>query len=216
MREEILSLIEISKRVGSEVVLSRFSLTLESGDVVIVRGRSGVGKTTLAKIASLQMRPDEGVVRFIGRDIRGLRESLLSELRLRYVGYIDQEFRLLSRLTVYENIELPLALLRVPKNIRRRLIDEILERLEISRHRDKYPHELSGGERQRVAIARAVVKRPRLLVADEPFSNLDNVTISRVVDLFRELLREQGVAILLTTTDLISDYGFGRNIYLSR
>lgn len=216
MREEILSLIEISKRVGSEVVLSRFSLTLESGDVVIVRGRSGVGKTTLAKIASLQMRPDEGVVRFIGRDIRGLRESLLSELRLRYVGYIDQEFRLLSRLTVYENIELPLALLRVPKSIRRRLIDEILERLEISRHRDKYPHELSGGERQRVAIARAVVKRPRLLVADEPFSNLDNVTISRVVDLFRELLREQGVAILLTTTDLISDYGFGRNIYLSR
>jgi putative ABC transport system ATP-binding protein len=211
---ELLELRNVSKVVGNELVLVSVSLSLRSGDVLVVRGRSGVGKTTLAKIASLQLVPDEGSVKFMGVDSTNLNDDLRSFLRLKYIGYVDQEYALLPRLTVYENVELPLALLGVPRKERRDRVRYVLDQVGLGGLEDRYPTELSGGERQRVAIARALVKKPRLLVADEPFSNLDEITTSRIVSLLKNLLPE--TAILITTTDLSTDYGVGVSKFLVR
>jgi len=211
---ELLELRNVSKVVGNELVLVSVSLSLRSGDVLVVRGRSGVGKTTLAKIASLQLVPDEGSVKFMGVDSTNLNDDLRSLLRLKYIGYVDQEYALLPRLTVYENVELPLALLGVPKKERRDRVRYVLDQVGLGGLEDRYPTELSGGERQRVAIARALVKKPRLLVADEPFSNLDEITTFRIVSLLKNLLPE--TAILITTTDLSTDYGVGVSKFLVR
>lgn len=211
---ELLELRSVSKVVGNELVLVGVSLSLKSGDVLVVRGRSGVGKTTLAKIASLQLVPDEGSVKFMGIDLTNSNDDLRSLLRLRYVGYVDQEYTLLPRLTVRENVELPLALLGIPKKEREDRVRYILDQVGLGGLEDRYPTELSGGERQRVAIARALVKKPKLLVADEPFSNLDEITTSKIVSLLKTLLPE--TAILITTTDLSADYGIGVSKFLVR
>ncbi|MEM1641571.1 MAG: ABC transporter ATP-binding protein [Sulfolobales archaeon] len=205
----VLALRSVCKVVGSEVVLRGVDLELKPGDVVIVRGRSGVGKTTLAKIASLLLLPDAGSVEFLGVEASRASDAMRSSLRLKYIGYVDQEFTLLPRLTVFENLELPLALLGVPKGERSERVREILSRLDLEDHKDRYPSELSGGERQRVAIARALIKKPRLVVADEPFSNLDDLSVSTVVELIREVVTEVGASVLITTTDLVSNYGIG-------
>ncbi|MEM0352349.1 MAG: ABC transporter ATP-binding protein [Sulfolobales archaeon] len=205
----VLALRSVCKVVGSEVVLRGVDLELKPGDVVIVRGRSGVGKTTLAKIASLLLLPDAGSVEFLGVEASRASDAMRSSLRLKYIGYVDQEFTLLPRLTVFENLELPLALLGVPKGERSERVREILSRLDLEDHKDRYPSELSGGERQRVAIARALIKKPRLVVADEPFSNLDDLSVSTVVELIREVVAEVGASVLITTTDLVSNYGIG-------
>lgn len=205
----VLSLRNVGKVVGGEAVLRGLNLELRPGEVVVVRGRSGVGKTTLAKIASLLLLPDSGSVEFLGIDIARTSDSERSSLRLRYVGYVDQEFTLLPRLTVYENLELPLALLRVPRSERSLRVRELLERLGLGGFEHRYPSELSGGERQRVAIARALIKKPKLLVADEPFSSLDDLTVSAVVELVRDMVSEVGTSVLITTTDLATDYGIG-------
>ncbi|MCX8208722.1 MAG: ATP-binding cassette domain-containing protein [Sulfolobales archaeon] len=213
--ETVLLLRNVSKTMNRELVLRGIDLELKTGEVVVVRGRSGVGKTTLAKIASLQLLPDGGSVMFLGVDVGRLREYERSSLRLRYVGYVDQEYTLLQELTVRENVELPLALLGAPKSERVRAAEELLRRLGLRNYGDRYPTELSGGERQRVAIARALVKKPRLLVADEPFSNLDETTAAIVVDLVKEMVSELGMSALITTTDLVTDYGIGVNRVLS-
>ncbi|MEM1961958.1 MAG: ABC transporter ATP-binding protein [Sulfolobales archaeon] len=205
----VLALRSVCKVVGSEVVLRGVDLELKPGDVVIVRGRSGVGKTTLAKIASLLLLPDAGSVEFLGVEASRASDAMRSSLRLKYLGYVDQEFTLLPRLTVFENLELPLALLGVPKGERSERVREILSRLDLEDLKDRYPSELSGGERQRVAIARALIKKPRLVVADEPFSNLDDLSVSTVVELIREVVAEVGASVLITTTDLVSNYGIG-------
>ncbi|MEM2499338.1 MAG: ABC transporter ATP-binding protein [Sulfolobales archaeon] len=205
----VLALRSVCKVVGSEAVLRGVDLELKPGDAVVVRGRSGVGKTTLAKIASVLILPDSGSVEFLGVEVSRASDAVRSSLRLKYIGYVDQEFTLLPKLTIYENLELPLALLGVPKSERSVRVRELLNRLNLEGHEDRYPSELSGGERQRVAIARALIKKPKLVVADEPFSNLDDLTVSTVVELIREVVSEVGASVLITTTDLVSDYGIG-------
>jgi len=210
----LLELRDVSKVVGNEFVLAGVSLSLRRGEVLVIRGRSGVGKTTLAKIASLLLTPDKGSVKFMSNDLSNSSDNLKSLLRLKYIGYVDQEYALLPRLTVYENVELPLALLGTPKIERRGRVNEVLNQVGLGGLENRYPAELSGGERQRVAIARALVKKPRLLVADEPFSNLDEITTSNIVRLFKTLVSETEAAILITTTDLNTDYGIGTSKFL--
>lgn len=212
----VLTLRSVRKSIGSETVLDGVSLELRPGRALVVKGRSGVGKTTLAKIASLQLLPDSGHVEFLGYDAASLSESTRSSLRLLFIGYVDQEFSLLPKLTVYRNVELPLLLMGVPKEERVRRVSHYLELLGIEHLSSRYPSELSGGERQRVAIARALVKKPKLLVADEPFSNLDELTISTVIEVLRDTMSELGAAILILTTDLYADYGIGEVRFLQR
>ena len=194
----------VYKAVGGELVLRGVDLVVEEGLIVAVRGRSGVGKTTLAKIASLIVRPDGGSVVFMDREVSGVGDQVRSQLRLKYIGYVDQECTLLEELSVWENVELPLRLLGVKRGERERVVYEALEALGLKGLEQRRPRELSGGQRQRVAIARALVKKPRLLVADEPLAHLDDETAKLVMSYIRELAREVKMGVLVLTTDLYS------------
>lgn len=211
MYECTLTLRNVVKRVGSDRVLNGVDIDVEPGKIIVVRGRSGVGKTTLAKIMALITKPDEGLVRFMGLDVS---HGADPSIRLKFIGYVDQFYTLLPRLTVFENVELPLKLLGVPRSERRRAVLTILKELGIAEKADRYPEELSGGERQRVAIARALVKRPSLIVADEPFSNLDDDTLSQVVKVFKRVA-SKGTAIVITSTDLYTDFGEDKSYVLA-
>jgi len=205
---------EISKSLGKTLVLDGVNLEVHEGEFVVVRGRSGVGKSTLARIAALMLRPDSGHVLFRGVNVTGLDDGELSRMRLKYIGYVDQYFSLIESYTVYENVELPLRVMGVKAEERRRRVGEVLKLLEIESFSDSLPRELSGGQRQRVAIARAIAKGPVLLVADEPTSNLDNNSELYVVLLFRMLARESRAAVLMTTTDLMTEFSADKDLIL--
>ncbi|QOJ79295.1 ABC transporter ATP-binding protein [Infirmifilum lucidum] len=212
--EPVLVLEGVSKTLGNTRVLKGASLSVAVGEFVVVRGKSGVGKSTLARIAALMLKPDSGRVLFRGVDVTGLGDSGLSQVRLKYIGYVDQFFSLIDSYTVYENVELPLRIMGLPEKERRRRVADALRLLEIEELAGSLPGELSGGQRQRVAIARAIAKRPVLLVADEPTSNLDNYSEALVVSLFRRLAAEGRVAVLMTTTDLVTDFPADRDMVL--
>ncbi len=210
----VLELDGISKSLGNTKVLDGVSLVVRRGEIVVVRGRSGVGKSTLARIASLMLKPDSGRILFMGRDVTGLGDHELSQIRLRYIGYIDQYFSLIDTYTVYENVELPLRLMGLPASERRRRVDHVLRLLGISNLANSLPNELSGGQRQRVAIARAIAKNPIFIVADEPTSNLDNYSEAMILSIFRRLVDENKVSILMTTTDFVTRFPADRDLLL--
>ncbi len=201
MRCVILRLVDVRKYVGGELVLDRVGLNVGRGDIVVVRGRSGVGKTTLARVAALIEPPDDGSVIFNGMDLSRASDRVRSSVRLRYIGYVDQFFKLIPEMTVLENVEVPMKLLGIPKDVRRERALDALEALGLKSKASSFPNQLSGGEKQRVAIARAVAKQPLLLVMDEPFSNLDEVSEANTMNLLKDLARN-GVGVLITTTDL--------------
>jgi len=203
------------KSYGGVAVLRGISMSVDLGDLVTIRGRSGAGKTTLCRILALLDAPDSGELEFMGVDVARASDSERSRLRMRLIGYVDQHYTLIPWLTAWRNIELPLLLAGVEKRRRVELVREAVERLGLRGKELRYPHQLSGGERQRVAIARALVKKPRLLVCDEPLSNLDDETASLVVNLFRELARERLCGVVVTTTDLSFSMG-GRTYVLSQ
>ena len=208
----VLELYGVSKSISGEVVLRRVDLVVPRGAVVAVRGRSGVGKTTLAKIASLILRPDSGRVVFLNRDVSKAGDSERAHLRLRYIGYVDQECALIEELSVRENIELSLRLVGAESS--RDAVREVLEVLGLKGLENRRPRELSGGQRQRVTIARALVKRPVLLVADEPFAHLDDETARSIMNYIRSLVTSSGMSVLITTTDLYTPLSVDRDYIL--
>ena len=198
----MLELHSVSKAISGEIVLKSVNLQVASGVLIVVRGKSGVGKTTLAKIASLLLKPDSGRVIFMNLDTSRLSDVEKSSLRSRSIGYVDQECTLIEELTVWENIELPLRLLGVERATRERALREVFEVLGLRGLEYRKPRELSGGQRQRAVLARALVKKPKLLVADEPFAHLDDETIRVVMEYIRLLVESIGMSVLITTTDL--------------
>jgi len=210
----VLELQGVRKTIGGDNVLRGVDLSLGPGRVVAVRGRSGVGKTTLAKVAALLLKPDSGLVYFNGLDTSKLSESELSSTRLKYIGYVDQDCSLIDELTVWENIELPLRLMNIERSNRAGIIGEVLEVLGLRGLEGRRPRELSGGQRQRVVLARALVKKPILLVADEPFAHLDDETVKVVMGYIRRLASVSGLAVLITTTDLYAGMDVDEDYYL--
>lgn len=153
------------------------------GEIIALFGKSGSGKTTLLNLIAGLDRPTRGSIEVNGQDILSIGEQGLARLRRRYLGFVFQFFNLLPTLTAFENVFLSLEL------IDRRDRSEAIEALAAVGLKDKerrYPHELSGGEQQRVAIARAIVKKPSIILADEPTGNLDNRTGEAILDLLRE------------------------------
>ncbi len=180
------------------VALRDVDLEVEAGELVALVGRSGSGKSTLLHLAGGLDQPDDGTVRFDGRDLAPLSIGDRAKLRRRDIGFVFQFFHLIPTLTVRENVELPLLLDSAKPDGR---ASDLLDRVELAHRADHLPGELSGGEMQRAAIARALVARPRLLLADEPTGNLDSTTGAAVLDVLFSEVREHGVALVMVTHD---------------
>lgn len=202
---ESVSLIELSnvwKYYGAVEVLRDINLRVEEGEFISIRGKSGAGKTTLLKIIGFLEKPEKGDVKFLGKLINSFNDDEKSELRLHYIGFIFQFFNLIPSLTVLENIELPLALAGVSKQKRRERAYELLKYFDLTNLANRFPETLSGGERQRVAVIRALANNPKLILADEPTSSLDEENSKLLIDLLAKINQEKKVTIILTTTDL--------------
>ena len=177
------------------------SVEAHAGELLVVRGSSGAGKTTLLNLLGGLDRPDSGEVWIDGVAIGGLDDDALATLRRGGLAYIFQSFGLIPVLTAEENVEVPLRLERTDPIERDRRVAEALELVGLSDHAKQRPGELSGGQQQRVGIARALVTNPRILLADEPTAQLDSGTAATIMDLIASLVRERGIAAVVSTHD---------------
>jgi len=186
------------------VALDGVSLEIEPGELVVLRGPSGAGKTTLLSLLAGLDVPTAGSVRV--RDENGAEVELgggsdLDDLRARRLGVVFQSGALIPVLSAAENIALPLRIARWDARARDERVAELLQRVGLAPHAEQRPDELSGGQQQRVGIARAVAHRPAILLADEPTGQLDSATTSSIMALIESLVRDDGVAALVTTHD---------------
>ena len=179
-------------------ILHGIDLTVHQGEFVAIVGESGSGKSTLMNIIGVLDRPTEGSYVLDGVDVGKAKDSALSDIRNRKIGFVFQSFNLIGRTSAQKNVELPLLYARVGARQRAKRAKELLEQVGMSERATHEPNELSGGQKQRVAIARALANEPALLLADEPTGALDSKTSRTVMDIFRDLHR-QGMTIVLIT-----------------
>lgn len=179
-------------------VLKDISFNVEKNEYVAIMGQSGAGKSTLLNIIGCLDVPTRGEYHFEGRDVAAFSAGQLAEVRNREIGFVFQSFNLLPKLTIAANVELPLIYGNVPVRERKIRVQEVLEHLGIwDRHTHK-PNEISGGQKQRVAIARALIKKPALILADEPTGNLDSTTTAEIMTLLDNLNKEGNTIIVIT------------------
>ena len=182
------------------------SLEIHEGEFVAIMGPSGCGKSTLLNILGLLDNPSNGTYELNGVEVSKLSEADRTNLRKGVIGFVFQSFNLIDELNVYENIELPLLYMGVPKDERKRRVEEVMARMDISHRVKHFPQQLSGGQQQRVAIARAVVANPKIILADEPTGNLDSKNGKEVMDLLTQLNREGTTVVMVTHSQ--HDAGF--------
>lgn len=198
---QLQSVTKVYGRPPSEVTAVRdVSLSVSEGMVVVILGPSGSGKTTLLSIAGCLLKPTSGAVRIMGRDVTGLSEGQLPEVRLRHIGFVFQTFNLLEPLTALQNVMIPMNLAGkggAPARIR---AQALMTELGLEARMSRLSQELSAGEQQRVAIARALANQPDVVLADEPTANLDSATGQRVMMLLAGLVRRGETKALVVVT----------------
>jgi putative ABC transport system ATP-binding protein len=182
--------------------LSDISITINQGEFVTIMGASGSGKSTLLNIVGLLDSATNGSYELLDKQMIGLKEQEKSKVRKQNIGFIFQNFNLIDELSVFDNIELPLIYNNVSAAERKKKVEAIAERLNISHRLKHYPQQLSGGQQQRVAVARALINDPKIILADEPTGNLDSKNGNEVMELLTDL-HAQGATILMVTH---SDY----------
>lgn len=183
--------------------LDGVSMEIKKGTLAILKGRSGSGKTTLLNILSALDMPTDGSVQFLDKNLEQMTEKDREILRRYEMGFVFQSIALIPTMTAYENVEFALRLAKndvINENTHDR-VSELLERVGLSKRMDHMPDQLSGGEQQRVAIARAVVHRPKVVFEDEPTGALDTAAGFEVMRLFRELIDDEDITIVMTTHD---------------
>jgi putative ABC transport system ATP-binding protein len=188
-------------QMGSALIRAVDDVTLEvrSGEFLALLGSSGSGKSTLLNLMAGLDRPTSGAIFAQGRNLSGMSALELARYRSRTVGMVFQSFNLLPRMTLEENVELPLRLAEVDRGERAGRVREALERVGLEKRLTHRPSELSGGEQQRAALARALVNRPTLLLADEPTGNLDSATGESIMVLLRNIQQSLGMTIVMVT-----------------
>jgi putative ABC transport system ATP-binding protein len=192
-----------SYRTPAEVIvaLNEVSLMVEPGEVVAVLGPSGSGKSTLLLLLGAMLSPDDGVIRFRGRDLGTMSERERARHRRCDVGFVFQDYDLFPGMSALENVAFPLWLNRVGWRESKAQAAALIDRVDLSHRASFLPGRLSGGERQRVAVARALAVKPGLVLADEPTGNLDTARGEQVLSELRELAQDQETAVILVTHD---------------
>jgi putative ABC transport system ATP-binding protein len=188
-------------RLGDTLIhaVNQVSLEIRAGEFVALLGSSGSGKSTLLNLLAGLDRPTSGAIHVKGRNLAALDPVELARYRRDTVGMVFQSFNLLPRMTLQENVELPLRLAEVERGEREARVADALERVRLGARRKHRPSELSGGEQQRGALARALVNRPAILFADEPTGNLDSVNGEQILSLLKEIQGSLGMTIIMVT-----------------
>ena len=203
--EPVMVVEHVTRRFGSgetEVVAVRdVSLTVGPGEIVLIMGPSGSGKTTLLLMLGGLLRPSEGRIRIGEDDLTQLDERRLPEVRLHRIGFIFQDFNLLSSLSALDNVALVVQLTGLPRRAARQRARELLEQLGVGHRLSFLPEKLSGGEKQRVAIARALVNEPDIILADEPTANLDSRRGHETMQLLRRIAKEGMRSVIIVSHD---------------
>ena len=213
MKDEKKALIQLSNVVKSYSngdqelnVLKGIDLTVYEGEFVAIMGPSGSGKSTLMNIIGLLDKQTSGDYSLNGTQVEELKEKQLAKVRNQEIGFVFQQFFLLSKLSALQNVELPLVYAGVNSSKRRQLAKQFLEKVELSERMKHLPSELSGGQKQRVAIARALVNNPSIILADEPTGALDTKTSDQIMQLLTELNREGKTIVMVTHEPEIADF----------
>lgn len=188
------------------------SLSIKTGEFVAMLGSSGSGKSTLLNLIAGLDRPTGGSVFVQNRDLASLDTHELARYRSATIGIVFQAFNLLPRMTLEENVELPLRLAEVPRGQRNARVREALQRVHLEQRLSHRPSELSGGEQQRAAIARAIVNRPRIILADEPTGNLDSVSGEEIMHLLKSFNESLGVTVVMITHERVLAERFTQRI----
>ena len=181
------------------IALNGVTFEVKEGEFVAIMGPSGCGKSTLLNILGLLDNPTSGSYTLLDHEVAGFREKDRTKFRKGNIGFVFQSFNLIDELNVFENVELPLIYMRVKASERKRRVNEILSRMNISHRAEHFPQQLSGGQQQRVAIARALMGSPEILFADEPTGNLDSKTGEEIMALLSEINKEQHQTIIMVT-----------------
>lgn len=197
---ELISIKGVNKRYKNGVTaLCNFNLSIKTGDFVFVIGASGSGKSTLIKLLHREEKPDSGKIILGGIDVSKLRNRKVYKLR-RKLGIVFQDYKLLPKLTVFENVAFALEIFGLPKNEVRQKTIKAIELVGLKNKAKQFPNHLSGGEQQRVAIARAIVNEPKLLLCDEPTGNLDPKISLEIVKVL-ETINKNGTTVIMATHD---------------
>ena len=186
--------------------LNNVNMEVQEGEFVAVMGPSGCGKSTLLHIAGMLDNPTNGEYYFMGEEVSRYSEKQRANLRKGNIGFVFQSFNLIDELTVFENIELPLLYLGVSTARRKRIVNEMLEQLELIPRRNHFPQQISGGQQQRVAVARALIADPKIILADEPTGNLDSTHGDEVMKLLVGLNEKGTTIIMVTHSPAYADY----------
>lgn len=190
-------------RVGDERVraLDGVGFEIYEGEFCAIVGTSGSGKSTLLNMLAGLEKPTKGSVVIAGQHIENLTEEQLVRFRRERVGFIFQSFHLLGTMNALENVALPLSFRGVPRDVRLRKADKMLELVKLKKHKKHLPNQMSGGQQQRVGVARALVVDPKIIFADEPTGNLDSHTSEEVMRLMQQVVREQRKTLVMVTHD---------------
>ena len=186
--------------------LDAIDLDIMPGEFVAIMGPSGCGKSTLLNLMGMLDSPTSGSYVFDGKEVAGLSESKLAEVRKASIGFIFQSFNLVDELSVRENVELALLYNSVPAAERRRRTEEVMDRVGIAHRARHFPSQLSGGQQQRVAVARALVAEPKLILADEPTGNLDTNHGEEVMKMLQTLNAQGSTIVMVTHSPSHADY----------
>ena len=209
----MISFHNVTKRFISHLVLNQVTFEIKANEFVVLKGLSGAGKSTIISLLIGADKPDQGTIEVDNMLVNEMDDDML-QLYRRKVGVVYQDYKLLLRKTIFENVAFAMEVCGEPESVIKRRVPEVLEKVGLLQFQDKFPDQLSGGEKQRLAIARSLVHKPRLLIADEPTGNLDEENIRGIIALFKKLHLE-GTTIILTTHDpLVQELANGRILTL--